>query len=327
MDALHSFAKSHRSSLRALGAIASLVGYGSFCIVLWNAIRADGGLAYDATSYWQAAQRAARGDPLYWSVGIGDPAAYRHIPTFAQVLVPLSAMPLAVLTWLYRLVALFCLRYLVGSWRAVGWSLLLPPVWIELLVLNLTFPIAAVSRSALRGGVIGGLALPIAAILKYSSVLLAPYLWIRRPELRWPMVVGSVVVAAGLTIHAIVDPDTWIAFLSSLAQQSQSANFGSDVNNQLLVLVPNTVGDFLLRLGIGAGLVAIAAWRRWDWLAFTAVTIAVPTLWVARLAALVAVPRLWLEDRAEGSLSASRSPRAASQSSNATRLRAPREPL
>ena len=63
------------------------------------------------------------------------------------------------------------------------------------------------------------------------------------------------------------------------------------------MLVPSTLGDFVLRFALCAVLAGIAAWRRWSWLAFTAAALAVPTLWVARLAPLVGVPRMWLEDR------------------------------
>lgn len=64
------------------------------------------------------------------------------------------------------------------------------------------------------------------------------------------------------------------------------------IGDQLLLLVPSTLGDFAVRLGIGAILVTLAVRYRADWLAFTAAAIAVPTLWVARLATLVGVPRL-----------------------------------
>ena len=53
---------------------------------------------------------------------------------------------------------------------------------------------------------------------------------------------------------------------------------------------------FVIRFGLAALMLVVAIWRRWAWLAFTAVTLAVPTLWLARLAPLVAVPRLALED-------------------------------
>lgn len=287
----------HPALWPALAAGLSIVGYVSFGLAMWTAIAANGGIAYDASSYWAAAQNAAVGETLYWPVGIGDPEAYRYLPTFAHVLAPLSAVPALVLTWLFRFAAFLCLRYLVGSWTVVGWALILPPVSIELEVLNLTFPIAAATRLALRGGTSGAVATPVAAVLKYGSILLIPYLWIRRPGLRQPLLLGSVGVAAALLIHALIDPQAWADFVRSLAQQSQSANIGSDVNEQLLALAPNTLLDFAIRFTIGAGLVAIAARKGWDWLAFVAVVIAVPTLWVARLAPLVAVPRLWLEDR------------------------------
>lgn len=94
-----------------------------------------------------------------------------------------------------------------------------------------------------------------------------------------------------------MDPGVWRDYLASLEQQAASANDAPYVGDQLLFLLPKTLGDFVLRLAIGAGLVAVAIRFRADWLAFTAAAIAVPTLWVARLAALVSVPRLFLEAR------------------------------
>lgn len=288
----------HAPMWRLLAVGVSIIGYGSFALAMSTAIAADGGIAYDASSYWVAAQNVSAGEELYRPVGIGDMEAYRYVPTFAHLLAPLSTLPALVLTWLYRLVAILCLRYLVGSWRVVGWTLLLPPVSIELLVLNLTLPIAAGARLALRGRTSGVIVTVVAAVLKYASILLIPYLWIRRPRLRRPILVGSLTVACVLTAHALSDPETWGAFLRSLVQQSQSANTGPDVNHQLLLVAPNPLLDFGLRMSIGAGLIVVALRRGWDWLAFVAVVIAAPTLWVARLAPLVAVPRLWLEDRA-----------------------------
>ncbi|MGI8828330.1 MAG: hypothetical protein ACR2I5_00975 [Candidatus Limnocylindria bacterium] len=231
-------------------------------------------------------------------VGIGDLEAYRYLPTFAHLLVPLTAIPALALTWLYRLVVLLCLRYLVGGWIAVGWALLFPPVWIELLVLNLTLPIAAAARFALRGSAAGAAATPLAGVLKYGSLLLIPYLWIRRPLHRRPILMGSAVLVIALILHFMMDQGTWLAYGTALLQQSQGVNDAADVNDQLLFLLPSTLDDFVLRWAIATGLIVVAIWRRWDWLAFVGAMLAVPTLWVARLAPLVAVPRLWSEDLA-----------------------------
>lgn len=168
----------------------------------------------------------------------------------------------------------------------------------------MTLPLAAGARWALRGG--GAAAVPAQAALKYGSALLVPYLVLTHPGSRRPMLIGAVAALAVVGIHVVVDPTAWRAFLQSLVQQSASTNDAPYIGDQLLFLVPSTLADFLLRVTLAIALVALAAWRRWDWLAFTAVLIAAPTLWLARLAPLVAVPRLFMEDRADADV-ASRS--------------------
>lgn len=287
-----------RASLGVLGGLLALVGFATFAMTLWEAIRHDGGRAYDFESYWLAGQRFLGGLPLYAPVEINDPGAYRYTPTFAAAFAPLATIPELPLTWIYRALCLACLRYLVGSWRATGWALLFPPVSIELIALNLTLPIAAAGRMALRGPAAAAGWLPLSSTLKFGSALLVPYLWARDPERRTALVIGAVGAAALSLLHVALEPDAWLAFGQSLVQQSASANDAPFVGDQLLFLVPSTLGDFLLRAALAVVLTVVAIRRRWAWLAFVAATIAVPTLWVARLAPLVAVPRLWWEDRA-----------------------------
>ena len=210
---------------------------------------------------------------------------------------PLALAPVEIVTWTYRVACLGCVRYLLGSLRAVGLALLFVPLQIELIALNVTLPIAAAARMALRGPVqaSGAGLIPLTAALKFGTVLLGAYLWAVRPDLRRPMLYGAVGLAVVFGLHALIDPDSWRAYVASLGQQGGSANAAPWVGEQLLFLLPSTLGDFVLRIGIGVVLVAVAIWRRWDWLAFGAAAVAVPTMWVARLAALVAVPRLIAE--------------------------------
>lgn len=285
-----------RLGLTALGWLLALVGVVTFGATLAEAVQRDGGLAYDFHSYWLAGERLIAGQAIYARVEINDPGAYRYAPTFVAAFAPLSLMPELPLTWLYRGVSVLCLRYLVGSWRGAGWALLLPPVAIELVALNLTFPIAAASRWALRGSQTAAFSLPLISTLKYGSALLIPYLWFRQPERRRGLLMGAAVTAGIILVHIALAPGMWLAFGESLVQQSRSVNDAPFVGDQLLLLVPSTLGDFLIRLGVAALLTAVAARRGWSWLAFTAATIAVPTLWLARLAPLVAVPRLLWED-------------------------------
>lgn len=283
-----------RPWLEAFGWALSLIGLASFGHALWQAMLRDGGFAYDLHAYLLAGRNLLDGAPLYGPMEINDPGAYRYPPTFALLTVPLAPLPEELVTWLYRGACVGCVRYLVGSWRAVGWALLFVPLQIELIALNVTLPIAAIARQALRGPApaAGAALIPATAALKYGTVLLLPYLWLTRHALRRPMLIGAGVLLTAFGLHAALDPELWGEYVSSLAQQSASANDAPYVGDQLLFLVPSTLGDFALRLGIGAILVAVAVRYRADWLAFTAATIAVPTLWVARLAALVGVPRL-----------------------------------
>jgi hypothetical protein len=286
-----------RSWLAATAWILSAIGWVAFAWFLVTVTRRDGGVAYDLRSYLLAAEHLMAGEPLYAPVGINDPDAYRYLPSFAIAWIPATILPEMAVTWAYRVGCVLCLRYLVGSWRAVGISFLFPPVAIELVALNVTLPLAAAARLALRGPRPGlGAALtPASAAIKWGGALLLPYLWLREPTLRRPIMAGSLGLAALLALHVALAPADWAAYLGSLAQQAASAN-GPGVGEQLIVVVPSVLADYLLRLAVAVALVVVAVWRGWGWLAFAAVTLAVPTLWAARLAALVAVPRLFAEE-------------------------------
>lgn len=289
---------STRAVLLILGYLLAAVGVAIAAISFADGIARDGGLAYDFNSYYLAGQRYLAGQPLYTPVEINDPGAYRYLPTFAALMAPLTIVPELALTWIYRVACLVCLRYLVGSWRAVGWSLLFPPVLIELWSLNVTLPLAAGARWALTNRD-GAAMAPAQAVLKYSSVLLLPYLWLTRPGFRPGLLAGSAMAILTIGFHMLVDPSAWRAFGESLLQQAGSTNDAPYIGDQLLFFVPSTVGDFALRLTIASILTFIAIWKRWDWLVFTAVVLAVPTLWLSRLAPLVAVPRLLLDRRGD----------------------------
>jgi len=253
----------------------------------------DGGMGADALAYIRAGQRFAAGEELYQPLqGIGDMAAYRYPPSFALLWAPFAGLPELVVAWLYRIICFGCLYYLMGSWRAVGIALLFPPLAIEMVTLNITMPIAALARWSLRSSN-GSSALSAATYVKQSTVTLLPYLWYRRPNARRSLALGAALAIGVVALHALLDPVTHVAYFDSLRQQANSGNLAG----QLLRLLPSLTADFALRLGLAIALTIIAIRRGWDWLAFAAAMLAVPTLWLARLAPLVAVPRLWIEDQ------------------------------
>jgi hypothetical protein len=288
-----------REWIEAFGWALSGIGVASFAAFLVQSVLRDGGFAYDLHAYLRAGRNLLDGAPLYAPMEINDPGAYRYPPTFALLTASVAPIPEPVVTWAYRLACIGCVRYLVGSWRAVGWALLFVPLQIELVALNVTLPIAAAARMALVGPTssLGAALIPVTAALKYGTALLFPYLWLTRRDLRLPMVLGSAALALTFAVHALLDPRPWRDYIASLGQQAGSVNDAPYVGDQLLFLVPSTLGDFVLRFTIGVILVTVAVRHRAGWLAFAAATIAVPTLWVARLAALVGVPRLFLGGR------------------------------
>ena len=170
-------------ALSGVGAIA----FGAYLV---DIIARDGGIAYDLHAYILAGRHALEGEPLYATVQISDPGAYRYAPTFAYLAIPLAIPPELIVTWVYRAACLACVRVLVGSWRAVGIALLFWPLQIELDSLNVTLPIAVLARMALRGSTAGAGATPATAALKYGTILLAPYIWLRDPRRRRALLIG-----------------------------------------------------------------------------------------------------------------------------------------
>ncbi len=278
-------------ALAAIGAIS----FGAF---LLEVIGRDGGIAYDFHAYILAGRHALDGSELYGMMQIGDPGAFRYPPFFAYLAIPLALPPELAVTWLYRAVCLACVRYLTGSWRATGVALLFYPVQIELVALNVTLPLAASVRATLRGSAVNAALTPVMAALKYGTIFVAGYAWLIAPRQRRWLAFGVALVVIAILIDAFLHPGQLTDYLGSLRQQAGSANQAPFVGSQLLVIVPSTLWDFVLRLALCAAATVVAIRRRWAWLAFAAAALAVPTLWVARLAALVGVPRLWWEDRA-----------------------------
>ena len=80
---------------------------------------------------------------------------------------------------------------------------------IELDALNVTLPIAVLARMALRGSTAGVAPTPATAALKYGTILLAPYLWLREPRRRRALLVGVGVTVLAFGVHALLRPADW----------------------------------------------------------------------------------------------------------------------
>jgi hypothetical protein len=267
-------------SLRVLAA----AGYGVGLAALVLLVQANGGLAYDAHAYWQAGRNVLDGTPLYTQgVAVEALGAWKYPPLFAQIIAPFSLMPELVFDWLWRIVCFLCLRALVGSWRNLGVALLFPPVWNELSIANVTFPVAYLALLALRGR---PTFLPIAIALKFGPALLVPFILLRRGVADRRRLLTGLAAFAGLcALSILVAPGAWRDYLGTIAPQAASSIGGAPA----FVLGPSGAVDLALRgsLAVAATIIAIAFDE--ERLAWAAAVVTVPVLFFARLAPLVAL--------------------------------------
>ena len=251
------------------------------------AIQGDGGLAYDTRAYWLAAKHVLDGSNLYSPATVSALGAFKYQPLFAQLFAPAALLPEIVVAWLWRISGILCLRYLVGSWRATIVACVFLPVLTELSLGNVTLQIGAILLFALRDKR-GAWLLPWAAALKFGPVLLVPYLWVRMPESRRPLVLGSLLFAGACLVSIAITPSAWSGYFSTFGWENDSLMAGA----QVIALVPSWGGlDFALRFALAGVVALVATYTSRDWLAYAAAAITCPVLAISRLAPLVGLWR------------------------------------
>jgi len=263
----------------------SAAGYGLGLAAVVIIVAAQNGLGYDVHAYWLAGRHILDGSPLYAVEPLTTFGAFRYPPLFAQLAAPFALLPEPAFSWLWRGVCVVSLRYLAGSWLAMGFWLLVPLTLTELSSANVTFPVAAMTLLALRGN---ATLLPVAAILKFGPALALPYVWIVMRSARRGLLTGLGALALAVAGSVLLAPGAWRDYVDSLA-------YGADYalnDRDLLRILPNALPDFALRFALGAALVATAIGYRSDRLVYVATVVTAPVLWVSRLMPLFVVPRL-----------------------------------
>jgi hypothetical protein len=272
--------------------IGSAMGYGLALAGTVLLLSEQNGRIFDATLYWQAGRSVLDGGSPYGAIAIGTTSkAFFYAPIFAQLWAVFAVLPEPVFTWLWRTFCFGCLVWLAGGWRNAGLWLLFPLTLNEMANPNVTLPAAAATFVALRGR---PWLLPLAGAVKFGPILVLPYIWLRRPEARRPLVYASVATAALCLVSFVIAPQMWFDFVGQMSAQNSVTTDGAG----LVAILPTAGADFALRIALAAGLVAVAFALKSDRLAFAATTIAVPAFWVTRLVPLLALPRLPGRDRA-----------------------------
>lgn len=275
---------SRRWFYRDLGLVLAVGGFIFLAVVIGYASDPFGA-SFDAHAYWLAGANLLADETLYGVTSPTGYGAFRYPPVFALALAPASLLSPLVFDWLWRLVCLGALRYLVGSWTRVGWSLWLVPVTVEVAQANVALVVGASIFAALRGQMVG--ALPMSVAIKAGAVMALPYVWIHHARQRRALLAGAGVLGAGSAITALLAPNAWPDYFGYLVGQAQTGDSGS-----ALMIAPDAFSDFMVRATLGLALGILGAWRKIPALVFIGAIIAVPVLWLASLSPLVALPRL-----------------------------------
>lgn len=251
--------------------IAAVVGFLVAAAILLGrgTVETGGDGGGDAAAYWRAGHAILDGTSPYGR-GVGEWFSYLYPPVFAQLIAPLSALPFVVFLWLWRAAELACLRYIVGSWRAVGISLI---AWLPLLVEidngNVHLFIAAAVVLAIHSD---GRSLGLVALSKFAALAAFPVAWQRD---RRGVLLGLALAGSLAATSVAASPQMWSDYIIFLGQAQEPTGWYN-------------VGSFIwtpLRLAVALAL-ALAAWR-WPRLAVPAVTLALPVLWLHGLSILI----------------------------------------
>lgn len=226
-------------------------------------------------------------DEVYWLSGHVHPLyqlayvwpGFFYSPAFAQVLAPLTVLPLSIFAALWKLLLAAAVFYLVRRWAALAF--LIPFVTAEMMAGNVNLLIGA--------AIVLGFEYPGA----WAFVLLTKVspgvglIWFAARREWRQLAVALATTGAAAAISLLLAPDLWRAWVSVLVSNAQTASSPDALN----------VGPIALRAAVAA---AVAFWgARTDrrWAIPVAATIALPVIYIGGLSVLLASVPLYLRDR------------------------------
>jgi len=256
--------------VRTLGQVllgsASVVGF-AVTIIAVGLLYPNGLTAgVDMVAYIRAGT-AIREGGLVYTTGVATTAAFLYPPTWAVLFAPLSLLPGAVLQAAVMALDVLALRYVLGSWLAVGLMGLYPLTWFGLGSGNVDILIAGAIVAAWRHS-----SVPL-ALMTFTKVSPVFALDVRR--------IREFTIAC-LILVAITAPwlDLWLEYARFLAAQPAVA--GTIVPIPWFVRLPFALLLLLPRRPWTSALAAIVAIPNWYW--YTSLILMAPL-------------RLWLDGR------------------------------
>jgi hypothetical protein len=231
-----------------LAAVLLTAGVALIALMLQRQAASPAGqFGIDFADYVRAADRLSAGEAIYPAALLDGPAdaqgldRYRYPPLLAQVLVPATAAPRAIveLAWLFLQAAAVVAALWVGTgiggarrtleralWCGVA-AVYFLPVFDTLWKGNVSGLVPLTSIAVALGGVAGGMGAAIGTLLKTAPATLLPAALVADRRARW-----SAIATLGIciAISASLAPQAWLDYPRVLANMLQgSADYASNL--------------------------------------------------------------------------------------------------
>jgi hypothetical protein len=237
-----------------------LIGFRLLGVYPWNEY------VFDLHAYW-----ITREGVDYANQHAGPAGAYLYSPAFAQVISPLTSLPLPLFAGIWTALVAGLLLLLTG--RYVFVIAMLPPVLLSLVQGQLDVAYAAVAVVGLRWP--AAWALPL--LTKVTPGIGIVWFLVRREWRQLAVAVGATL--AVVVVSFLIDPAAWLSWLSFVYR----AEFPSDPT---LVYLPVPLH---VRAPIALALVVWGARTDRRWTIPVAMTLAMPIVWFNSPTILVAL--------------------------------------
>lgn len=247
---------------------AVFVGLRLFAVEPW----AD---SVDAYAYW-----TTRTGDFYAAAETGRIGAYVYSPAFAQLLAPLTWLPLNVFVALWTALNCAALWWLMRRWALP--SLLFLPIPFEIISGNVHLFYAV----AIVVGFRWSASWTLLFITKITPGIGVLWFAVRREWRALALALGTTAAVVGVSF--LLDRSAWEEWIAILQADLAGAGQGTLDTPGWYLAVP-----LLPRLVVGAALLVVAGLTDRRWLVPFAVVVALPVLWLNGFAVLAALVPLW----------------------------------
>jgi hypothetical protein len=237
------------------------------------------GSSVDAYAYW-----TTRSGDLYASADTGRIGAYLYSPAFAQLLAPITWLPLNVFTAIWTGINCAALWFLLRRWSLP--SLLFLPIPFEIISGNVHLLYGVAIVVGFRG-YRWAASWALMFLTKITPGIGVVWFLVRREWRSFAVAIG--VTAAIVAVSFLLNRAAWEEWIAILqADLSGGAGQGALDTPGWYLAVP-----LVPRLIVAAGLAVVAGLTDRRWLIPFVVVLALPVVWLNGRAVLAAVVPLW----------------------------------